>query len=210
MARFTDKLRIKTGVRDGDPIEPVFDVIDDLHGRIEVAEVGYGEAAARETESRRRLIRDSVRVGIVVSAVAGGLAFAAAAGMIQMSERRSAEQFRALEDERVRNFNARVEMRAAEAAFTAVTGANNRAASAEAQLEVTRDRVATLLRTGDDEIRSLARLAAAASREDVALLQKLLRHPDQNVRKSCDALTTVSSALVAKLLEYFTANRGRL
>lgn len=210
MARFTDKLRIKIGVRDGDPVAPVLDAIDDLNGRVELTEAGYDDAVAREAESRRRLIRDSIRAGLVIAVVVTGLAFAAVAGMIRMSEHRSAEQFRALDEERARNFNARVERRAAEVAFTAVTDANNRAASAEAQLEVARDRVAALARNGDDEIRSLARSAAAASREDVALLQKLLRHQDPNVRKTCDALTTVSPALITKLLDHFTANRGRL
>lgn len=210
MARFTDKLRKNAGVRDDDPVAPVFDAIDDLDGRVEVAEAGYDEAIARESESRRRLIRDSLRVGLVVAAVATGLAFAAAAGMIRMSERRGAEQFQALDDERSRSFEARVEKRAAEIAFKAVTDANNRAASAEAQLEVARDKVAALARNADDEVRDLVRLVAVASRDDVALLRKLLRHQDVKVRRACDALTTVLPATVATMLEHFTANRGRL
>lgn len=210
MARFTDKLRIKTGVRDGDPVAPVFDAIDDLNGRVELAEAGYDEAVAREAKSRRRLIRDSIRVGLVAAAVATGLAFAAAAGMIRMSERHGAEQFRMLDEERARSFDARVEKRASEIAFKAVTDANGRVASAEAQLEVARDRVAALARNADDEVRDLVRLVAVASREDVAVLRKLLRHQDAKVRRTCDALTAVSPATVATLLDHFTTNRGRL
>ncbi|MBA4220226.1 MAG: hypothetical protein C0458_05805 [Methylobacterium sp.] len=210
MARFTDKLRIKSGVRDGDPVAPVFDAIDDLHGRVEVAEAGYDEAAAQEAESRRRLIRDGTRVGLVVAVVATGLAFAAAAAMIRMNERRGAEQFRALDEERTRSFDARVEKRAAEIAYTAVAESNGRAASAEAQLEVARGRLAALAGNANDEIRVLVRLSATAPPEDLALLRKLLRHQDPNVRRTCDALMGVSPAMVSKLLDHFTANKGRL
>lgn len=210
MARFTEALRKATGVRDADPVAPVFDAVDALAGRVSSTEAGYGEAIAHEAESRHRLIRDSIRIGLVTAAVATGLAFAAAASMIRVNERHGAEQLRALDEERARSFDARVEKRAAEIAFKAVTDANNRAASAEAQLEVARDRVATLARNGDDEVRDLVRSTATASREDVAVLRKLLSHPNPNVRKACEALTTVSPTMVSRLIEYFTANKGRL
>lgn len=210
MARFTEALRKGTGVRDADPVAPVFDAVDALADRVEVAEASYDEALARETEGRRMLIRVGIRVGLVFAAVATGLALVAAAGMIRVSEGRNVEQFRALDVERSRSFDARVEKRAAEIAFSAVTAANNRAASAEAQLEVARDRVAALTGNTNSEIRDLVRVAAAASREDISLLQRPLRHPDPNVRKTCDALTAVSAAMVVMLLDHFNANKGRL
>lgn len=210
MARFTDKLRIAARVRDGDPVAPVFDAVDALAGRVEVAEAGYDEAVAREAESRRRLIRDSARIGLVAAVAATGLALAVTATLIRDIERRSVADVQRLDEERTRSFDARVEKRAAEIAFTAVTEANARAASAEAQLELARDKMAALASNADDEVRELVRSAATASREDVVLLRKLLRHQDANVRKTCDALTGVSPATVGTLLEHFTANKGQL
>jgi hypothetical protein len=210
MARFTDKLRIAARVRDGDPVAPVFDAVDQLNDRVEVAEAGYDEAAAREAESRRSAIRDCTRIGLVAVAAATGLALAGTSTLIRDIERRSAADVQRLDEERAHSFDARVEQRAAAIAFTAVTEANARAASSEAQLEVARDRVASLARNADDEVRDLVRSAATASREDVALLRKLVRHQDANVRKTCDALTALSPATVGTLLEHFTANKGRL
>lgn len=210
MTRFTDKLRIKTSVRDGDPVAPVFDAIDDLNGRVEVAEASYDGAAARETEVRRKLMRDSFRLGLVVSAVATGLAVTSAAGLLRAGENRIAEQVGALDGERSRSFEARVESRAAEIAFTAVTEANNRATSAEAQLAIAQDKVAGLASGVDSQIRDLLKVASTASREDVAVLLHLQRHKDQNIRRVCSALTEVSPALISMLLDYFTANKGRL
>lgn len=210
MPRFTDKLRVETGVRDADPVAPVFDAVDGLAGRVEVAEQRYDDAAAGEVRVRHDLTRKAAFVGFVAAVAATGLALAATGTMIRDIERRSAADVQRLDEERARSFDARVEKRAAEIAFTAVTEANARAARAEAQLEVARDRVAALARNADDEVRDLVRLAATASREDVALLRKLLRHQDANVRKTCDALMAVSPATVGTLLEHFTANKGRL
>lgn len=210
MARFTDRLRTTTGVRDGDPVAPVFDAIDALHARVKAAEQGFGRAAAGEAQARQDLTRKAILIGFVLAVIATGLALLATATMIRDIERQSADQVRRLDDERARSFDARVEKRAAEIAFNTVTGANARATAAEAQLALASDRLGALARNADDEVRDLVRLGAGARREDVALLRKLLRHPDANVRKACDALTTVSPATVGRLLEYFTANKGHL
>ncbi|WP_376988994.1 hypothetical protein [Bosea sp. R86505] len=210
MTRFTDKLRVKTGVRDGDPVAPVFDAIDDLNVRVVVAEAGYDAAGTREADIRRKLTRDSIRVGLVVSAAATGLAIAASAGLLRAGEDHIAGQVRALDQERTRSFNARVEKRASELAFTAVTDANNRATSAEALLAIAQDKVVALASSAGSQARDLLKLASTASREDVAVLLNLQRHKDQNVRRVCGALTEASPATIGMLLDHFIANKGKL
>lgn len=210
MSRFTENLRTTTGVRDGDPVAPVFDAIDDLNGRVEVAEAGFDEAAAREAEVRRRLMRDTLRVGLVVSAVASGLAVTAAAALLRVGENRVAQQLLALDEERSRSFDARVEGRAADKAFSAVTEANNRATSAETQLAIARDKVVAVASDANNQFRDLVKAVSLASREDVAVLLHLQSHKDQNVRRVCGALLEVSPATVEMLLDQFKALKGKL
>ncbi len=210
MKRFTDKLRKSAGVRDGDPVAPVFDAVDLMARRVDGAVEAISRTATREARVRRDLVRGIAAVGLVLALASGGLAFAGATVMIRSSEKRAASQALALEEERSKNFNARVEQRAAAVAFDVVTQANGRAAAAEAQLEIARDKLASLARNADDEVRDLVKSIATARREDLFLLAKLLRHQDPNVRRACDALTAVSPALITKLQAYFAANKGRL
>lgn len=210
MARFTDRLRIKTGVRDGDPVAPVFDAIDDLNGRIEAAEACYESAGVREMEARRRLIRDAIRLGLVVSAAATGLAVAASAGLLRAGEGHIAGQVRALDEERSRSFDARVEKRATELAFPAVTDANNRATRAEALLAVAQDKVLALAGDAGSQVRDLLKVASTASQEDLAVLLHLQRHKDPKVRRVCGALMEVTPATIGMLLDRFTGNKGKL
>lgn len=210
MARFTEALRTSTGVRDKDPVAPVFDAIDDLDRRVSCAETQFGDAAETEKRVRGDLTRKAIVAGFLTAVTSTGLAMTSMSTLVAGIERRSADEARRLDEERIRSFDARVEQRAAEIAFKAVTDANGRATSAEAQLEVARDKLGSLARNADDEVRDLVRLVAVASREDVAVLRKLLRHQDAKVRRTCDALTAVSPATVATLLDHFTTNRGRL
>lgn len=210
MKRFTDKLRKSAGVRDGDPVAPVFDAVDLMAGRVDGAVEAISRAATREARVRRDLVLGIAAVGLVMALASGGLAFAGATVMIRSSEKRAASQALALEEERTKNFNARVEQRAAAVAFDVVTQANGRAAAAEAQLEIARDKLASLARNADDEVRDLVKSIATAPREDLFLMAKLLRHQNPNVRRACDALTAVSPALITKLQAYFAANKGRL
>lgn len=210
MARFTEALRSATGVRDKDPVAPVFDAIDDLHGRVACAENRFVHAAAADKWVRRDLTRKAIVVGIVMALISIGLATASISTIVAGIERRSAAEARRLDEERARSFDARVEKRAAEIAFKAVTDANNRANGAEAQLEIARDRLASLARNADDEIRDLVKSIATVPREDLVLMGKLLRHQNPNVRRTCDALTSVSAALITTLQTYLAANRGRL
>ncbi|PZQ87074.1 MAG: hypothetical protein DI534_15400 [Leifsonia xyli] len=210
MTRFTDNLRKSAGVRDGDPVAPVFDAIDDLDGRVVCAEAQFGHAAATEKRVRRDLTRKAIVAGFLMAVTSTGLAMALMSSLIAGIERRSADEVRRLDEERARSLDARVEKRAAEIAFKAVTDANGRATSAEAQLEIARDKLASLARNADDEVRDLVKSIATAPREDLFLMAKLLRHQNPNVRKACDALTAVSPALITKLQAYFAANKGRL
>lgn len=210
MKRFTDKLRKSAGVRDGDPVAPVFDAVDLMAGRVDGAVEAISRTATREARVRRDLVRGIAAVGLVMALASGCLAFAGAMVMIRSSEKRAASQALALEEERTKNFNARVEQRAAAVAFDVVTQANGRAAAAEAQLEIARDKLASLARNADDEVRDLVKSIATAPREDLFLMAKLLRHQNPNVRRACDALTAVSPALITKLQAYFAANKGRL
>lgn len=210
MARFTQALRAATGVRDKDPVAPVFDAIDDLHGRVAYAENQFGHAAATEKWVRRDLTRKAIIVGIVMALISIGLATASMSTIVAGIERRSAAEARRLDEERAHSFDARVEKRAAEIAFKVVTDANSRANGAEAQLEIARDRLASLARNADDEVRDLVKSIATVPREDLVLMGKLLRHQNPNVRRTCDALTSVSAALITTLQTYFAANRGRL
>lgn len=207
MARFTDTLRRSAGVRDGDPVAPLFDAVDLVANRVNQAVSALQEEAAR----RRR--RDLVRgIGLAGAAVAliGGLAFGGSAIAIRSAEGKSAERLRLLDEERARSFEARVEARAAAVAFDVVTQASARAAAAEALLEVARDRVATLATGTDPGLRDLLKASATAKRDDIAVMLRLLRHQDPNVRKTCDALTTVQPAMIVRLLDHFTANKGQL
>ncbi len=210
MARFTEALRTATGVRDKDPVAPVFDAIDDLHGRVACAENQFGHAAATEKRVRRDLTRKAIVVGSVMALISIGLATASMSTLVAGIERRSAAEARHLDEERARSFDARVEKRAAEIAFKAVTDANSRANGAEAQLEIARDRLASQVRNADDEVRDLVKSIATVPREDLGLMGKLLRHQNPNVRRTCDALTAVSPVLITKLQAYFAANKGRL
>lgn len=207
MARFTHTLRRDAGVRDGDPVAPLFDAVDLVADRVD------REVSALQADATRRRQRDLLRgIGLAGAAVVliGGLAFGGAALAIRSAEEKSAERLRLLDEERSRSFDARVETRAAAVAFDVVTGANARAAAAEAQLEVARDRVAAFAGSTDPGLRDLLKASATAKRDDIAIVLRLLRHQDPNVRKACDALTEVSPAMVGRLLEHFTANKGHL
>lgn len=210
MARFTDKLRKSAGVHDGDPVAPVFDSVDLMAGKVDEAAREISRAATREAQARRDLVRGIAAVGLAVALASGCLAFAGATLMIRSSEKRVTSQAQTLEEERSKSFDSRVEQRAAAVAFDVVTKANGRAAAAEAQLEMARDKLASMAGKADTETRDAIRSIATASSDDLALLAKLLRHPNPNVRKACDALTTVSPTTVTRTLEYFTANKGRL
>jgi hypothetical protein len=206
VARFTEKLRKSAGVRDADPVAPVFDAVDLVADRVDQA------IGALQDEATRRRRRDLVRgIGLAGAAVAliGGLAFGGAAIAVRSAEEKSAERLRLLDDERARSFDARVETRAAAVAFDVVTQANSRAAAAEALLEVARGRVAALAGGTDPGLRDLLKASATAKRDDIAIVLRLMSHQDPNVRKTCDALSTVSPAMVGRLLEYFTANKGQ-
>ncbi len=91
-----------------------------------------------------------------------------------------------------------------------MTHANSRASAAEALLEVARDRVAALASGSDPNLRDLLKASATAKRDDIGIMLRLIRHQDQNVRKTCDALTSMQPAMIAKLLDYFTAARPTL
>lgn len=210
MARFTEALRTSTGVRDKDPVAPVFDAIDDLDRRVSCAETQFGDAAETEKRVRGDLTRKAIVAGFLTAVTSTGLAMTSMSTLVAGIERRSADEARRLDEERIRSFDARVEQRAAEIAFKAVTDANGRATSAEAQLEVARDKLGSLARNADDEVRDLVKSIATAPRDDLALLGRLLRHQNPNVRRACDALTAVSPALITKLQAYLTANKGRL
>lgn len=210
MARFTDAIRKTAGVRDLDPVAPVFDAIDDLNARVVIAETDYEEAKDLQAKIRRETLKGAAWLGLVAAATSTGLAIAAATYLAKDLDRRSSGQVRALDEERSSSFNAKVASKAAEVAFTIVTQANGRAAAAEAQLEVARDKLVAMARNADDDLRAVFKLSATASRDDIALLVRLLRHADPNVRKACDSLTTMTPATTAQLLEHFTANKGRL
>ncbi|MDP3258661.1 hypothetical protein [Bosea sp. (in: a-proteobacteria)] len=210
MARFTDTVRRITGVRDGDPVAPVFDAIDDLNARVVIAETDYQASRELHAKIRRETLKGVAAVGLVVAVATTAIALAAATALVRDLERRSAEQTKVLDDERSRSFDARVERRASDVAFTVVTEANARTAAAEAQLEVAREKLIGMVRNPDDNLRGLIKLSATATRDDISLLARLLRQTDPNIRRSCDALTTMSPAGVAKTLEFFIANKGRL
>lgn len=207
MARFTEGIRAETGTRDGDPVAPVFDAIDDLDARVRTAEHRYGHAAIGEAWARRQLTRQALMAGLIIAIAATGTALAVTSGRMAELERRSADELRRLDDERASSFSARVEASAARAAFAAVMEANGRAASAEAQLEIVRDKFASMAGKAEGEHRDAIRSIATAPAEQLTLIGKLLRHPNPEVRRSCEALAAAPRETVSKAFAYFTATQ---
>ncbi len=94
MTRFTDKVRKNAGVRDGDPVAPLFDAVDLVADRVNQSlSIWQRDAALRR---RRDLIRG---IGLAAAAVAliGCLVFGGAVIAIRSAEDKSADRLRLLD-----------------------------------------------------------------------------------------------------------------
>ncbi len=208
MARPTETERRKARVEDRDPAAPLFDAIDRMHRRLDAVLSNLRRAAstaAQEVivpELRRELIRGIFAMSALVAVATTAIAVSICITALRAGDARALAWAQAVDEERSRSFAARVEQRAAELASSRIAEADLRAAKAEAEATNARASVLALAgKGGDEDVRALLSALVTAPRGDLHVIWRILRHPDQNVRRLALQATEIQSGDVSRILQ---------